>query len=102
MKALVAYQARDAFTSSWPTMYPNYANKQVFQTISWASVAQFSASGHVGGQGCGVYLTPAYKVDNKLIRVRVLYDQTTYIADKYRTRTEARPDVPYLFGKWLP
>jgi hypothetical protein len=40
MKALVPYQAKDAFTSSWPTMFPNYANKQVFQTISWASVAQ--------------------------------------------------------------
>jgi len=101
MKALVAYQARDAFTSSWPTMYPNYANKQVFQTISWASVAQFSASGPVGGQGFGVYLTPGYKVDNKLIRVTVLYDQTSYIVEKYGKLTSAVPDVPYLFGQWL-
>jgi len=101
MKALVPYQARDAFTSSWPTMYPNYANKQVFQTISWASVAQFSASGPVGGQGFGVYLTPGYKLNNKLIRVTVLYDQTSYIVEKYGKLTSAVPDVPYLFGQWL-
>ncbi len=101
MKALVPYQAKDAFTSSWPTMYPNYANKQVFQTISWASVAQFSASGPVGGQGFGVYLTPGYINNNKLTRVTVLYDQTSYIIEKYGKLTSQVPDVPYLFGQWL-
>ena len=101
MKALVPYQAKDAFTSSWPTMYPNYANKQVFQTISWASVAQFSASGPVGGQGFGVYQTPGYINNGKLIRVTVLYDQTSYIIDKYGKLTSAVPDVPFLFGQWL-
>jgi hypothetical protein len=102
MKALVPYQAKDAFTSSWPTMYPNYANKQVFQTISWASVAQFSASGPVGGKGFGVYLTPGYLTsDNKLIRVTVMYDQTSYIVEKYGKLTSVVPDVPFLFGQWL-
>ena len=101
MKALTSYQAKDAFTSSWPTMYPNYSNKQVFQTISWASVAQFAASGPVGGQGFGVYQTPGYVVNNKLIRVTVLYDQTSYIIEKYGKLTSVVPDVPFLFGQWL-
>ncbi len=101
MKALVPYQAKEAFTSSWPTMFPNYANKQVFQTISWASVAQFAASGPVGGQGFGVYQTPGYVNNNKLIRVTVLYDQTSYIIEKYGQLTSKAPDVPYLFGQWL-
>lgn len=101
MKALVPYQAADAFTSSWPTMYPNYGNKQVFQTISWASVAQFAASGPVGGQGFGVYLCPGYIANDKLTRITVLFDQTSYIVEKYGKLTAAVPDVPYLFGQWL-
>ncbi len=101
MKAMVPYQVKDAFTSSWPTMYPNYSNKQVFQTLSWASVAQFAASGPVGGKGFGVGLTPGYINSGKLTRVTVLYDQTSYIVEKYGKLTSKVPDVPYLFGQWL-
>lgn len=101
MKALVPFQVADAFTSSWPTMFPNYSNKQVFQGIAWASIAQFAAGGPVGGKGFGVQLCPGYIVNGKMARVSVLFDQTSYIVEKYGKLTSAVPDIPYLFGQWL-
>ncbi len=101
MKPFTQLQSKDAFTISWPQMFPDYGAKKVFQTISWASVAQFAAQGEVGGQGFGVYHIPGYVTNGKLIRVTTLFDQTSYVVGKWGKTTQKVPELPYLLGQYL-
>ncbi len=104
MKALVPFQSRDALTSSWPTMFPDYGGKKVFQTISWASLSQFQGNSPAAKDGgFGVYHIPGYvnPANGKLIRVTVLFDQTSYVVAKWGKTTQKVPELPYLLGQWL-
>ncbi len=102
MKALVPYQSNDAFLSSWPTMYPDYGAKKVFQTISWASLPQFQGTSPAAiDRGFGAYHIPGYVTNGKLIRTTVVMDQTSYVVAKWGKTTQQVPELPYLLGQFL-
>jgi hypothetical protein len=115
MKSLIPFQSPEAFRSSWPTMYPDYGQRKVFASMSWASLAQFAIGPTLSSRQIGVYHIPGYayaagqvvadrkvaQASDTLIRSTVLYDQTSYVLDKWGPLTQAVPDVPYLFMQWL-
>ncbi len=101
MKPFTKLQSKDAFTLSWPQMYPDYFGRKVFQTISWASVAQFVQFAEGGGSLMGAYHIPGYVTNGKLIRTTIVYDQTSYVVGKWGKTTQKVPELPYLLGQYL-
>lgn len=101
MKPFTEFQSRDAFTLSWPQMYPDYFGRKVFQTISWASVAQFVQFAEGGGSLMGTYHIPGYVTNGKLIRSTVVFDQTSFVVAKWGKTTQQIPELPYLLGQYL-